>query len=219
MVICLEFNNSDYRLLFKHDIPASKHKIIRAYHIYLLEKIAASPDFPLWPPGNIPSEFYFYIEKLFTILELNINPIDLTPISLHLFCICTEPVLIGEESYRTGLSQLEQLMGFSLKEVPPPDPNAPEYPTTGDEILDVKVDLFLIFKRHAPKLWESHSLEELALMSRQANERMRDPNQESDKDWADFKEAEEQLPELFIQSKEIILLKLKQLSIPVPYAF
>jgi hypothetical protein len=86
-------------------------------------------------------------------------------------------------------------------------------------VLDVKVDLFLIFKRHAPKLWESHSLEELALMSRQANERMRDPNQESDKDWIDFKEAMEELPELFVQSKEAVLLKLEQLNICIPHAF
>ena len=62
-------------------------------------------------------------------------------------------------------------------------------------------------------------MEELALMSRQANERMRDPNQESDKGWADFKEAMEELPELFIQSKDAILLKLEQLNICIPHAF
>jgi hypothetical protein len=221
MYIRLDFNNSDYILLFKQDIPAHRHRIIRAYHVELLQKISDS-SFPVWPPEEIAEDVYkhfnLYIRKLFSVLNLKIDPDDLTPASRHHFCICTEPV--GDsETYRPGLSLLEQLMGFSLKEVPPPDPNTPEYPTTGDEVLDVKVDLFLIFKRHAPKLWESHSLEELALMSRQANERMRDPNQESDKDWIDFKEAMEELPELFVQSKEAVLLKLEQLNICIPHAF
>ena len=221
MYIRLDFNNSDYILLFKQDIPAHRHKIIRAYHVELLQKISDSGS-SVWPPEEIAEGVYkhfnLYIRKLFSVLNLKIDPDDLTPVSRHYFCICTEPIGDGD-TYRPGLSLLEQLMGFSLKEVPPPDPNAPEYPTTGDEVLDVKVDLFLIFKRHAPKLWESHSLEELALMSRQANERMRDPSQESDKDWTDFKEPVEELPELFTQSKEIIILRLQQLNIPVPYAF
>lgn len=219
MYIRLDLNNFDFRLIFKHDIPASKHKIVRAYHVELLQRLSES-GIDVWPPETAAPRIYnhdifnLYIKRLFLALDLGLDPDDINPVSLHHFCICTEPT---EE--RFGLSWLEQLMGFSIAPAAPPDPNAPQFPTTGDDVLDVKVDLFLIFKRHAPKLWESHSLEELALMSRQANERMRDPSEETDKDWQDFQpEQQEELP-LFVTNKDLILTKLQERNIPVPYDF
>jgi hypothetical protein len=52
MYIRLDFNNSDYILLFKQDIPTHRHRIIRAYHVELLQKISDS-GFPVWPPEEI----------------------------------------------------------------------------------------------------------------------------------------------------------------------
>ena len=213
----LDFVDNHFQLLFKSDIPAIKHQRIRAYHLELLQELSGMP---VWPPDEVAEVLYknfpLHYQKVGELLGLECD--RLTDESRHLLLVCTAPV--GEdESVRPGLSQIEQLMGYSLEksaEVVVDDGR--EVPTTGDYVLDVKTDLYLIFKRHAPKLWEIHSLEECALLCKQANERMKDPDEaDNGKGWG--KEVEVVDDEIFLEKKEEILLGLSAIAVIPPEGF
>lgn len=218
----LDFINGDFRLIFKEDISASRHRIIRAYHLELLQLISSS-GYHVWPIEAAIDLYYLprisrYIHLLFDALNFGINPEELLPTALHEFVVCTEPV--GD---RPGLSQLEQLMGFTLAEEDSPaiadtstSAENKKIATTEDEILDIKVDIFLIFKRHAPDLWQEHSLEQLAKIAKQASERMKSADEIDDSDWQDFEITPEELPQVFVDNELLIIEELKKRNIPLP---
>ena len=218
--IKLNFNDNNFLLLFKSDIPAIKHQKIRSYHLELLQELSGMP---VWPPEEVAEVLYknfsIHYQKVTELLSVGCGSYvglcdRLTDESRHLLLVCTAP--IGD---RPGLSQIEQLMGYSLEktaEVVVDDGRVA--PTTGDYVLDVKTDLYLIFKRHAPKLWEIHSLEECALLCKQANERMKDPDEADDgKGWT--KKVEVADDEIFLEKKQEILLGLSAIGVTPPEGF
>ncbi|MBN3946434.1 MAG: hypothetical protein HWQ38_08050 [Nostoc sp. NMS7] len=212
----LDFTDNDFQLLFKSDIPAIKHQKIRSYHLELLQELSGMP---VWPPDEVAlvlyNNFPLHYQKVAELLGVKCD--RLTDESRHLLLVCTAPV--GEdESVRPGLSHVEQLMGYSLEKTPVVVDDGRVAPTTGDYVLDVKTDLYLIFKRHAPKLWEVHSLEECALLCKQANERMKDPDDADDgKGWG--KKAEVVDDEMFLERKEEIVFALGAIGVTPPDGF
>ena len=213
----LNFTDNDFQLLFKSDIPAIKHQKIRSYHLELLQELSGMP---VWPPDEAAQVLYetfpLHYQKLTELLELECD--RLTDESRHLLLVCTAPVGEGE-SIRPGLSQIEQLMGYSLEKSSVVVVDDGSFvPTTGNYVLDVKTDLYLIFKRHAPKLWEIHSLEECALLCKQANERMKDPDEADDgKGWG--KKVDVVDDEIFLEKKEEIVLRLSAIGVIPPEEF
>lgn len=217
----LNYQNGDFRILLKSDIPASKHRLVRAY---LLEMHSAMAGKAAWPIKEYAESLYRsytpYYAKIFRLLGID-DFEHLTPSHRHFFLVCTEPV---EEYSRLGLCWLEQLMGFSYEPPSEPTPatNKAPPPTTGDEALDVFVDLCLIFKKQAPLIWQSCSLEECALMCRQANDRMRDPEDTEAGEWIPDAENQELLtPEdgKFAQNKSLIVEKLTAMNLRLPDDF
>jgi hypothetical protein len=212
----LNFKDGDFKLLFKADIPGVKHQSIRAYHLELQTELSGMP---VWPPEEVATVLYEnfapYYQKVTQLLSVECD--RLTDESRHLLLVCTNPVGEGE-SLRPGLSFLEKLMGYSLEKTEPVTDSGKTAPTTGDYVLDVKTDLYLIFKRHAPKLWEMHSLEECALLCRQANERMRDPD-EADNEEGWEKKVEVVDDAIFLEKKAEILLRLSVIGVIPPEGF
>jgi len=212
----LNFKDGDFKLLFKADIPGVKHQSIRAYHLELQTELSGMP---VWPPEEVATVLYEnfapYYQKVTQLLGVECD--RLTDESRHLLLVCTRPVGEGE-SLRPGLSFLEKLMGYSLEKTEPVTDIGKSVPTTGDYVLDVKTDLYLIFKRHAPKLWEMHSLEECALLCRQANERMRDPD-EADNEEGWEKKVEVVDDAIFLEKKSEILLRLSAIGVIPPEGF
>lgn len=212
----LDFNDLDFQLLFKSDIPATKHQRIRAYHLELLQQLSGMP---VWPPEEVGAVLYehfsVYYQKVGELLGVKCD--RLTDESRHLLLVCTAP--IGDEGeMRPGLSQIEQLMGYSLENKVEVALDGRVAPTTGNYVLDVKTDLYLIFKRHAPKLWEIHSLEECALLCKQANERMKDADDVDDsKGWGKKVDAVDD--ERFLEKKADIILALGAIGVTVPDGF
>lgn len=211
----LDFVEGDFRLLFKSEIPGSKHQIIRAYHLELQQELSGMP---VWTPEEADTALYKifapYYRKVAELLGIECD--RLTQKSRHFLLVCTEPVC-NDENLRPGLSFLEKLMGYSL-EAKVQQESKSSVPTTGDYVLDIKTDLYLIFKRHAPKLWKTHSLEECALLCRQANERMKDPDDIDDGEgWG--KKVEVVDDEIFLEKKQEIILGLNAIGVKVPEGF
>ena len=212
----LEFIDGDFQLLFKSDISATHHHKIRAYHLELQQELSGMP---VWPPEEVAAVLYKnfgrYYQKVTELFGVECD--RLTDESRHLLLVCTQP-FGEEENLRPGLSFLEQLMGYSLEKSEVQEPTGKPAPTTGDYVLDVKTDLYLIFKRHAPKLWEIHSLEECALLCRQANERMKDPDEADDgKGWE--KKIDVVDDEDFVSKKEEMILRLSAIGVVPPEGF
>ncbi|PHJ64931.1 hypothetical protein VF04_03845 [Nostoc linckia z7] len=213
----LDFIDGDFTLLFKSDIPGQLHLQIRAYHLELQQELSG---IPVWPVDEVSAVLYAnfgkHYHKITELLKLDCD--RLTDESRHLLLVCSAPVGEGE-NFRPGLSYLEQLMGYSLEEKPMQSTfiGAPP-PTTGDYILDVKTDLYLIFKRHAPKLWQTHSLEECALLCKQASERMKDPDEREEFTGWD-KKTEVVDDEIFLEKKLYILERLSAIGVIPPEGF
>lgn len=220
----LDFIDQDFKLIFPCQIPLVRHAIIRAYHIELLKKCEG---LTVWPPPpdepeeeeswDLYGEFALYYRKIVGFIDPLIDCDRLLPSSRHLFFICTEP-LVTENAVIPGLSGLEQLMGFNLpepgKEQPKPKDDSP---TTGDTVLDVKVDIYLIFKGRAARLIEEHSLDELCRMAKQAGDRMQQAKEGEESEEKQVKEAEDD--EWFTSKKAMFLNRLKSQKIAVPGNF
>jgi hypothetical protein len=213
----LDFIDGDFVLLFKSDIPAHLHLQIRAYHMELQQELSG---IPVWPVDEVSAVLYNnfgkYFCKVTDLLKLDCD--RLTDESRHLLLVCSAPVGEGE-NLRPGLSYLEQLMGYSLEQKPQQSaPSSTPPPTTGDYVLDVKADLYLIFKRHAPQLWQMHSLEECALLCKQASERMKDPDEKEDSTGWD-KKAKVVDDDIFLEKKSEVISRLSAIGVSVPEEF
>lgn len=217
----LDFTDRDFKLIFPCQIPLTRHGIVRAYHLELLKAVQ---NLTVWPPPDdfdedswdLYPDFSLYYQKVMSLVDTSINCDRLLPSSRHLFLVCTEPLPYGEQMI-PGLSGLEQLMGFTLpKHGEKPQPKDDSIPTTGDSVLDVKVDTFLVFKNRATRLIEEHSLDELCRMAKQAGDRMAQAKGE-DSDEKQVKEAEDD--EWFTSKKAMFLNRLKAMKIDVPSNF
>lgn len=218
----LDFTDRDFKLIFPNQIPLTRHSSIRAYHLELLKAVQgltvwpAPPDDPDEDSWDLYPDFSLYYQKVIQLVDSSVNCSKLLPSSRHLFFICTEPMQYGEQLI-PGLSGLEQLMGFSLPKFgEKPQPRDESVPTTGDSVLDVKVDIFLVFKNRATRLIEEHSLDELCRMAKQAGDRMAQAKGE-DSEEKQIKEAEDD--EWFTSKKAMFLNRLKAMRISVPSNF
>lgn len=218
----LNFIDGDFTLVFP--ITLAKHPIVRGYHLELLK---AAQGLTVWPPPpDDPDEeswdlypnFPRHYQKLMALIDSGVDCDRVLPSSRHLFFICTEPIQQVEGKLIPGLSGLEQLMGFSL---PKPGDEAPKKdessPTTGNVVLDVKTDIYLVFKSRAPRLIEEHSLDELCRIAKQAGDRMQQAKEGEDDSEQEIKEAEDD--DWFKGKKAAILNRLKSFKIAVPSNF
>jgi hypothetical protein len=209
----LDFLNFDFKLIFSSDIPLTKHKAIRAYHLELRKAIEGLTVYPFGDSDlNLYADFGFYYQKVMDLIVPGINCDDLEGESRHRFFVCSEITADSKGQPRLGLSGLERLMGYSyLEQEEESEPTEPPI-TTGDTVLDVTADINLIFKSNAKWMINTYGLDELALIARQANARMQDPAERT----TEIAAVEDPI---FNRQKKQLLSRLAELSITTPSGF
>lgn len=211
----LDYQDGGFELIFP--LPVSQSRKVSAYHQELRSAIAGVH---VWPE-DLDSKIYpilkVYYENIAKFFD--IDPDKLTQSSRHNFFIATEPIEYNGQLI-PGLSLLEKLLGYDYpKETLTKSDFTEEVVTTGDPNLDIIADAILIFK--VGGLENHYSLDELAKLCRQANERLRQAEESArgeTKGGDENLEYEEQ-DEVFEKDKARIYNWLNNLNVFIPVEF
>ena len=211
----LDYQNGDFTLVFPLSIQQSRK--VSAYHKELRRMISGVH---IWPE-EIDSKMYpilkLYYQKIGVFFD--VNPELLTQSSRHNFFIATEPIEYKGQLI-PGLSFLEQLLGYAYpKEEISEGQTSEPIITTGDQNLDIITDAILIFKIGG---LESHySLDELAKLCKQANDRLKQAEESArgETRGGDENLESEALDDDFVKDKSRLYNWLTNLGIKVPAEF
>jgi hypothetical protein len=118
--------------------------IVRAYHLELLSVVR---QFEYWYLEAADTVLFtaheYYYQAIANHLAPSVEVKLLIPQSRHQFFVATEPTPTPEGETMPGMSQLEQLMGFSYPKPGKGVPSLEVVATTGDYCLDIEASLLL----------------------------------------------------------------------------
>lgn len=180
-------------------IPLSRHSLIAAYHAELMNRAKRLTMY--WEvecDRALFAAFEGHYQAIAHQFPEPFDPADLTPVSRHQFFIASEPVPHPTQDGMTlpGLSQIEQLLGmeYSASVEPvvdmggiPPIPKAEI--TTGDRILDLITDAYLVFGDAASDIVDRFDAGAIARMithkldRQRGKEALEEKQSQLDKDW------------------------------------
>lgn len=161
-------------------IPLGIYHLIAAYHAALMAQARRVTLY--WEPEcdrYLYTSFSNYYHAIAQRLSDSFDPAILTPASRHRFFIASEPVPHPADSTQTlpGLSQIEQLLGMSYSKPSPPTTGIPAPAiaeiTTGDRVLDLITDTYLIFEGAATAIIDRFDAETVGKMIRHKCDRQR----------------------------------------------
>lgn len=143
--------------------------IVRAYHVELLSLVQQFEYWYLEAADSLLFEAHdYYYQAIANHLEPAIEVELLTPESRHCFFVATEPFTIDGKTM-PGMSQLEQLMGFSYPKAAG-RPSLEVVATTGDYCLDIEASLLLFRPAEAHWLREAFSPTQLSAIITYVNQ-------------------------------------------------
>ena len=212
----LDYQDGDFTLVFP--LPIKESRKVAVYHQELRGAVAG---LHVWPE-DLDSKLYpllkIYYHKIAVFFE--INPDQLTQESRHHFFIATEPIEYKNQLI-PGLSLLEKLLGYDYPKEDASElvKSSEEIITTGDPSLDIIADAILIFKIGG--LENHYSLDELAKLCKQANERLKQAEESArgETKGGDENLESEALDEDFVKDKSRLYNWLTNLGIAVPVEF
>lgn len=192
-----------------------------------LHQTIVAAKIPLWEPDSVGALCFahagqFY-EKIAQLLKLELTPAELEVESRHLFFVCTAPTEESDGRLSTGLSGLEQIMGFAIVPTPTGKPAKKQQKSrlndfsTGSEELDVLTTTLLIFKRKAWEMGKVFGTEDLAKMNRLASEMQRPVDENLPEDAQSGDESPDS--PVLIKHKAKVLEALKAKGIVPPKGF
>lgn len=215
----LDYDDGAFIIVFPLSIRESRK--LMAYYLEFRKAIANSHVYPETLDDVLFPRFKFYYQRISQFFGF--TPEKLTQISRHHFFVATEPFQYKGETV-PGLSYLQRLLGYdypneSSNSSSSIDTQHREIISTGDPNLDIVADALLIFK--VGGLENYYSLEELAKLCKQANERLRQAEElaREESKGGDENLESESLDEDFVKNKARLYNWLVNLGVDVPVEF
>lgn len=210
----LDYEDGDFVIVFP--LPIQKSRKVSAYHQELRNAISG---FHVWPE-ELDSKLYPALKTYYKKIALffDFNPDLLTQKSRHHFFIATEPIEYKKQLI-PGLSFLEKLLGYDYPKDESAIANSEDVISTGDPNLDIIADAILIFK--VGGLENHYSLDELAKLCKQANDRLKQAEElaRGETKGGDENLESEPLDDDFIKDRSRLYNWLTNLGIAVPAEF
>lgn len=209
----LDYQDGDFVIVFP--LPIQKSRRVSAYHQELRNAIAGIHVWPEELDAKIYPILKTYYRKIAHFFDINSDL--LTQNSRHHFFIATEPIQYKEQLI-PGLSLLEKLLGYDY---PKEDfiTTDIDVVSTGDPTLDVIADAILIFK--VGGLENHYSLDELAKLCKQANDRLKQAEElaKGETKGGDENLESEPLDEDFVKDQSRLYNWLTNIGVVVPAEF
>lgn len=206
----IDFTDGNFEMVL---LPMVQHPLVSVLRDRMRLQFPAQMSWHPEMDSLLYNRLVIYYQKIAACLVPTFDVDRLTPVSRFRFFICSEPIET-EHGYLPGLSQLDQLLGYSYNH-PIADPNKPAKAviTSGNPIVDLTAELLLVLKSDARWLMEQYSVEFLSQMLTQMAQRQ-DPE-------AQQRLQKEKDQEYFERANVDTALKehYEKLGIPVPNDF
>ena len=170
--------------------------IVRAYHLELLSLVQRFEYWYLEAADSVLfDEHRYYYQAIANHLTPMIDVTLLTAQSRHRFFVATEPAKLPDGKTVPGMSQLEQLMGFSYPKPGKVTSSLEAVATTGDYCLDVEASLLLFRPAEAQWLRQAFSPTQLSAIITYANQQssqdgeVSEAQQEADREFMERNQA------------------------------
>lgn len=210
----LDYQDGDFVIVFP--LPIQKSRRVSAYHQELRNAIAGLHVWPEELDSKIYPVLKTYYKKIAHFFGFNSDL--LTQNSRHHFFIATEPIQYKEQLI-PGLSLLEKLLGYDYPKEDRVTTDIECVISTGDPNLDIIADAILIFK--VGGLENHYSLDELAKLCKQANDRLKQAEElaKGETKGGDENLEFEPLDEDFVKDQSRLYNWLTNLGVVVPTEF